>query len=75
MPDLSSNNILLTLPLMGMIAISGIRYPITALPGWLQSLAQLFSMYWLGLGMRSALLPAEAVAIEIDGSWRHLETG
>lgn len=65
---------LLTLPLMGMIAISGIWYPITALPGWLQSLAQLFPMYWLGLGMRSALLPAEAVAIEIDGSWRHLET-
>ncbi|WP_194829457.1 ABC transporter permease [Nocardia sp. XZ_19_231] len=65
---------LLTLPLMGLIAISGIWYPVTALPGWIQSLAQLFPMYWLGLGMRSALLPAEAAAIEIDGSWRHLET-
>ncbi|MFD4458555.1 ABC transporter permease [Nocardia sp. NPDC058480] len=65
---------LLTLPLMGLIAISGIWYPITALPGWVQGLAQLFPMYWLGLGMRSALLPAEAAAIEIDGSWRHLET-
>ncbi|MGW6119350.1 ABC transporter permease [Nocardia sp. NPDC055165] len=65
---------LLTLPLMGLIAISGIWYPITALPGWVQGLAQLFPMYWLGLGMRSGLLPAEAAAIEIDGSWRHLET-
>ncbi|WP_336086279.1 ABC transporter permease [Nocardia sp. SSK8] len=65
---------LLTMPLMGLIAISGIFYPITALPGWLQTLAQVFPMYWLGLGMRSALLPGEAVVIELDQSWRHLET-
>ncbi|GGK53094.1 ABC transporter permease [Nocardia camponoti] len=65
---------LLTIPMMGLIAISGIFYPITALPGWLSAIGQLFPMYWLGLGMRSALLPADAVSIEIDGSWRHLET-
>ncbi|MGW6378378.1 ABC transporter permease [Rhodococcus sp. NPDC055112] len=65
---------LLTMPLMGLIAISGIFYPITALPGWLQAVGQSFPMYWLGLGMRSALLPDEAVAIEIGQSWRHLET-
>ncbi|MFE3546430.1 ABC transporter permease [Nocardia sp. NPDC059177] len=65
---------LLTMPLMGLIAISGIFYPITALPGWLQVVGQAFPMYWLGLGMRSALLPADAVVIEIDQSWRHLET-
>ncbi|WP_446223563.1 ABC transporter permease [Nocardia sp. IBHARD005] len=65
---------LLTMPLMGIIAISGIFYPITAMPGWLQGLAQVFPIYWLGLGMRSALLPADAVTIELDQSWRHLET-
>lgn len=65
---------LLTMPLMGLVAISGIFYPITALPGWLQVVGQVFPMYWLGLGMRSALLPGEAVAVEIDQSWRHLET-
>ena len=65
---------LLTMPLMGLIAISGIFYPITALPGWLQAVGQSFPMYWLGLGMRSALLPEEAVVIEIGQSWRHLET-
>ncbi|MFD3706470.1 ABC transporter permease [Nocardia sp. NPDC058658] len=65
---------LLTIPLMAIIAISGIFYPITAMPGWLQGLAQVFPIYWLGLGMRSALLPAEAVTIELDQSWRHLET-
>lgn len=65
---------LLTMPLMGLVAISGIFYPITALPGWLQGIAQVFPVYWSGLGMRSALLPADAVTVELDQSWRHLET-
>jgi ABC-2 type transport system permease protein len=57
-----------------LIAISGIFYPITALPGWLHPIAQVFPYYWLGLGMRSALLPDAAVTLELAGSWRHLET-
>ncbi|WP_433235932.1 ABC transporter permease [Streptosporangium sp. CA-135522] len=65
---------LLTLPILGMIAISGIFYPITVLPEWVQGIAQAFPIYWLGLGMRSALLPDSAVAVEIGESWRHLET-
>ena len=64
----------ISLPVMGLIAISGIFYPITALPGWLQGIAQAFPMYWLGLGMRSALLPDSAVGVELGGSWRQLET-
>jgi ABC-2 type transport system permease protein len=31
-------------------------------------------MYWLGLGMRSALLPDSAVIVELGGSWRQLAT-
>jgi ABC-2 type transport system permease protein len=65
---------LLTLPIIGMIAISGIFYPITAMPEWLQGIAQVFPIYWLGLGMRSALLPDGMVSVEIGESWRHLET-
>ncbi|MEV8318532.1 ABC transporter permease [Streptomyces sp. NPDC059900] len=65
---------LIQLPVLGMIAISGIFYPVTALPDWLQWTAQAFPVYWLGLGMRSALLPDSAAAIEIAGSWRHWET-
>jgi ABC-2 type transport system permease protein len=61
-------------PVMGVTAISGIFYPIFALPGWLQAVAQVFPIYWLGLGVRSAFLPRSAVAVEIGGSWRHLET-
>ncbi|MEV4250060.1 ABC transporter permease [Streptosporangium canum] len=65
---------LLQLPILGLIAISGIFYPITVLPEWVQGIAQVFPIYWLGLGMRSALLPDSAVAVEIGESWRHLET-
>lgn len=64
---------LVVLPVMGLIAVSGIFYPISGLPGWLQGAAQVFPLYWLGLGMRSALLPADLAAVEIGGSWRHLE--
>ncbi|RXZ70925.1 ABC transporter permease [Agromyces albus] len=64
----------LSLPVIGLIAISGIFAPITALPAWLQSIAQVFPIYWLGLGMRSAFLPDEAAVIEIGESWRQLET-
>jgi ABC-2 type transport system permease protein len=65
---------LLTLLILGMIAISGVFYPITSMPEWVQWLAQVFPVYWLGLGMRSALLPDSAVAVELGESWRHLET-
>ena len=64
----------LTLPILGMIAISGVFYPITVMPGWVQGIAQVFPIYWLGLGMRSALLPDDAVSVELGESWRHLET-
>ncbi|WP_028568731.1 ABC transporter permease [Salinispora tropica] len=64
---------LVVLPVMGLIAVSGIFYPINDLPGWLQGVAQVFPLYWLGLGMRSALLPADLAAVEISESWRHLE--
>ncbi len=65
---------ILSLPVLGLIAISGIFYPIAALPGWLQATAQAFPVYWLGLGMRSALLPDAAAAVELGASWRPAET-
>ncbi|MET8836925.1 ABC transporter permease [Micromonospora sp. NPDC004540] len=65
---------LVVLPIFGLIALSGIFYPINGLPGWLQGVAQVFPVYWLGLGMRSALLPGDLAAVELGGSWRHLET-
>ncbi|HEY1626748.1 MAG TPA: ABC transporter permease [Streptosporangiaceae bacterium] len=65
---------LMTLVLGGLAAISGIFYPITHLPAFLQWIGQVFPMYWLALGMRSALLPNAMAAVEIGHSWRHLAT-
>jgi ABC-2 type transport system permease protein len=64
---------LLFLASMLLIIPSGIFYPITALPTWLQWVGQGFPFYWLGLGARSAMLPEEMAAAEIGESWRTLE--
>ncbi len=58
------------LPVIAITAISGIFYPVQALWGWVQVIAQVFPVYWIGLGMRSAFLPPEAATIEIGGSFR-----
>ncbi|MDG9701383.1 ABC transporter permease [Streptomyces sp. DH37] len=65
---------LMMLPVMGLVVVSGIYFPLSKLPEWLQIVGQVFPVYWLGLGLRAALLPADAVAAEIGESWRHLET-
>ena len=54
----------------GLVGISGIFYPVTGMPGWLQGVAQVFPMYWLGHGTRAALLPPSAAAAELGGEWR-----
>ena len=65
---------LIMLPLIGVVAISGIFTPIGSIPGWLQGVAQVFPIYWLGLGMRSVFLPDALTVVELGGSWRQLET-
>lgn len=61
------------LPVLGLGAISGIFVPIAALWGWVQTLTQVFPMYWLGHVMRWAFLPDEAAVLELGGQWRVLE--
>jgi ABC-2 type transport system permease protein len=62
------------LPVLVLVGISGIFFPIQSLWGWVQVVAQIFPMYWVGLGMRSAFLPDSAAALEIGGSWRTVQT-
>jgi ABC-2 type transport system permease protein len=69
----SAQAVLVPLVCTVLVILSGIFYPITALPTWLQAAAQAFPFYWVGLGARSAMLPAEMVAVEIGQSWRTLE--
>lgn len=56
--------------LMGWIAASGIFYPITALPSWLRLVGEAGPIYWLGHGMRAALLPDAYAAAEPAGAWQ-----
>jgi ABC-2 type transport system permease protein len=65
---------LVMLPMIGLVAISGVFYPITGMPGWLQGIAQVFPIYWLGLGTRSVFLPDALAAVELHHSWRLWET-
>lgn len=61
------------LPVLVMGWISGIFVPVTQLAGWMQGLAQVFPMFWLGHVMRWAFLPDDARALELGGEWRILE--
>jgi ABC-2 type transport system permease protein len=58
------------LPVLVLTAISGIFFPLQALWGWVQAVAQVFPVYWIGLGLRSAFLPDAAVTLEVGDSWR-----
>lgn len=58
------------LPFITLTAISGIFTPMQSMWGWVQTVAQVFPVYWLGLGMRSGFLPDSFAAFEIGGSWR-----
>lgn len=60
----------LTMILYASTAISGIFYPLSALPTWLQYVGQVLPTYWIGLGLRSAFLPDAAVTLELGQSWR-----
>jgi ABC-2 type transport system permease protein len=73
-PNVQKVNTWGMLPTMGLAAISGVFIPLDQLWGWLQGVAQVFPMYWLGLGMRAAFLPDSAAASELGGSWRTWET-
>ncbi|MGW0842595.1 ABC transporter permease [Streptomyces sp. NPDC002787] len=60
---------LIMLPVMGLLVISGIAFPITSMPVPVQQVAAVFPLKWMAQGLRSALLPDAARAAEPAGSW------
>ncbi|MGQ4267343.1 ABC transporter permease [Nocardiopsis changdeensis] len=58
------------LPVMGLTMVSGVMFPISVMPSWLQTLAQVFPVYWSGMGVRAALLPEAHAAAELAGTWQ-----
>lgn len=63
-----------TLLFMVVVGISGVFYPLSALPLWVQWIGQAFPLYWIALGMRSAMLPDPVSQAEVASSWQHMET-
>ena len=59
---------------VAVVWVSGIFSPLATMPGWVQIIGQFTPTYWLGLGLRSTLLPEAAMVAEIGGSWRTLLT-
>ncbi|WP_151523770.1 ABC transporter permease [Serinicoccus kebangsaanensis] len=51
-------------------ALSGVFYPVGGWPAPLQWLAQLSPLYWIGVAVRSIVLPESAAAAEIGGEFR-----
>lgn len=58
------------LPIIALAYISGIFGEMARLWDWVQVLAQVFPLYWLGHLMRYAFLPESAAAGELYGTWR-----
>jgi ABC-2 type transport system permease protein len=58
------------LPIVALAWISGIFSEMDRLWDWVQILAQVFPLYWLGHLMRYAFLPESVVAGELYGVWR-----
>ncbi|MEV3922290.1 ABC transporter permease [Actinomadura coerulea] len=65
---------ILSLPLMALTLVSGVMFPVGRLPEGVQWVAQMFPLYWQGLGLRSVFLPDSMAVAEIGGSWRLAET-
>jgi ABC-2 type transport system permease protein len=49
--------------------ISGVFFLFSALPTWMQTVAAVFPLKWMGQGLRSVFLPEELAASEPAGSW------
>lgn len=48
---------------------SGVFFPYTQLPEWMQQFAAIFPLKWMAQGMRSVFLPDSFVSQEVAGSW------
>lgn len=52
-------------PVYGLLAISGVFFPLGLLPAWVQHIAEAFPLKWMAQGVREALQPGTG-----DGSWQ-----
>ncbi|WP_331721256.1 ABC transporter permease [Streptomyces sp. NBC_00212] len=65
---------LLMMPVFALMAVSGVFFPVTSMPSWLQTIAEIFPLKWLAQGIRSATMPDSALIAETGHSWQHWQT-
>ncbi|ETK32115.1 ABC transporter permease [Microbispora sp. ATCC PTA-5024] len=70
LPGPKTGAALLALPAMALLTASGVMVPLSAMPGVVRGIAQVFPLYWQALGLRAAFLPDSMLAAEIGHSWR-----
>jgi ABC-2 type transport system permease protein len=58
-----------TLPYTVLLFVSGVYFPLQAVPGWMAGVGAVFPVKWLAQGFRAALLPERMAAYEPAGSW------
>ncbi len=56
-------------PILILQFISGVYFPFTDLPQWLQQVAAVFPLKWVAQGMRSVFFPDELAGAEMAGTW------
>lgn len=61
----------LNLPYLVLQFISGVYFPFSSLPKWMQEVSALFPLKWLCQGLRSVFLPDRLLASEPAHSWEH----
>ncbi|WP_116246307.1 ABC transporter permease [Nocardiopsis sp. FIRDI 009] len=61
---------LMMIPIMALVMLSGVLFPLELLPDWVLTAARVTPVYWLGLGVRAGTLPADYAALELAGSWQ-----
>ncbi|UZX04173.1 ABC transporter permease [Arthrobacter sp. CDRTa11] len=64
-----SASTLAVLPVLLLSFTSGVYFPFSQLPAWLQSVANLFPLRWTASALRSVFLPAGFEAVEPGGSY------
>jgi ABC-2 type transport system permease protein len=68
-PNARSASAIVTPPFMVLQFISGVFFPFSSLPSWMQTVAALFPLKWMAQGLRSVFLPDSFQLVEPAGSW------
>ncbi|WP_424534478.1 ABC transporter permease [Sphaerisporangium viridialbum] len=68
-PNARSAPAIVTLPFLILQFISGVFFPYSQLPAWMQTIAAFFPLKWMTQGLRSVFLPADFARVEPAGTW------